>query len=115
VTWLRRPTADAAPARARDAALRRLSTLNRLAAAGSAALVLGFTSLAAHATAAHPSGRGRTATGGTDAGRVRRAAPGVHRRHHHRHQRRRAAPSAPITTAPPPPTSQPPVVVSGGS
>lgn len=116
MTSHRRPTADAAPERARDAALRRLSALNRLAAAGSAALVLGFASLAAHATAAHSSGPGRAATGATDDRSVRRAAPAIHRRHHRHHHRAQAsAASAPMTAAPPPPTSQPPVVVSGGS
>lgn len=83
-------------ASARDAGLRRLSALNRLAVAGAAVLALGFTALAAQATPAQ-----RTATVAAHA-RVSTAQP--------------AAPAQ--TQAPavaPAPTQQPPVAVSGGS
>jgi hypothetical protein len=97
--------------RARDGALRRLTALNRLAAAGTVALVLGFTALAAKATP--PKHRAPTATvtrsttstapdstAGDDAPTTSQSS---------------APPPAQTSTPAPAPTTQAPLVISGGS
>ena len=108
-------------ARARDAALRRLSVLNRLTAVGAVGLALGFTALAARAT---PPRHAAAAVGTTSRAAVHRPATGgrgddgTERRSTEQgddagagaHPERRTGPSAA-----PAPTPQPPVVVSGGS
>jgi hypothetical protein len=104
---------------ARNGALRRLTALNRLAAAGAVALVLGFTALAAEATPAKH-----------DASTAASTATVTHR---HQRQHDDGASSAETATSSssdssssdssssgaqssaPAQTSQPPVVVSGGS
>jgi hypothetical protein len=97
---------------ARDGALRRLTALNRLAAAGAAALVFGFTALAAkatppkHHTAAATVTRSTTPTAHarTAGGDATDAAPA-----------QRSDQAAPAPTPAPAPTTQAPVVTSGGS
>jgi len=113
--------------RARDGALVRLRALNRLAVAGSVALVLGFTALAAKATPPrHPATASRAAAS-APAPAVRRYAPSddrAARRPHRHHDDDTPAPRTAVAPAPrtavapapaPQPTPQPPVVVSGGS
>lgn len=126
-----RPTTRSAEVRARDGALRRLSALNRLAVAGAAAMVLGFTAMAAkatpprhHATApitapATP----RPAAGAPQSSSDDRRAVRHHtyKDKHHRHQRPRSQTASQVAPQPQPqipapaPTPQPPVVISGGS
>ncbi len=126
---------------ARNGALRRLTALNRLAAAGAVALVLGFTALAANATppkhaatgavvttTATPSSPSTLSTGSNSpkAGTTERGKR--HRDEASSSPARTstssssgssssdAQSSAPAQTSQPPAqTSQPPVVVSGGS
>ena len=86
-------------AKSRDAALRRLSTLNRLAAVGAVCLTLGFTALAVQATPPQ-----RAAAAVAPATAPARSAP------RSEDDDDRSAP-APAPAA----TQQPPVVVSGGS
>jgi hypothetical protein len=103
-------------ATARDAALRRMSRINRLAAGGSLVLVAGFTALAAHATASHGASRaGSTSTSTAGSGATTSptsgsaAASGSGTSRSQASSAHNAAPVAPAAT------QQPPVVVSGGS
>jgi hypothetical protein len=114
-------------ARTRDAALRRLSVLNRLTAVGAVGLALGFTAMAARATPPRHSATQVT----TPAPAHRSAAAGQGDDHAGRHRSHRrpaggddapaqqsAAPAqaaAPVPAPAPAPTPQPPVVISGGS
>lgn len=95
-----RPPSRVPDASARDAGLRRLSALNRLAVAGAAVLALGFTALAAQATPAQ-----RTATVAAHA-RVSTPQPAAPAQTQTPTQAPAVAPAR---------TQQPPVAVSGGS
>jgi hypothetical protein len=92
-------------AKTRDAALRRLSTLNRLTAVGAVALALGFTAMAAAAT---PPRHAVPATVvATDSGATRSTAVAPadhvarHRRRHRHHRQAQATAGRHTTTAAP--------------